>query len=179
MNKITKRFFWLGLISLVGVAIFALATNRISAKSDDLKSFLGGEASKMWMLGEIKTDEKDMKEADFDGDKEFAMQSELAQMVPVKIVFKADGTCENTYVSHYVNGKLSEEDLTLPCKWSVDEKTVEIIENTNGDDKFQEVNDEVFWLKDVETIDKDFNCGFSLQGDYTGGVERLEYLLEE
>lgn len=175
----TKRYLFLSLIGLVGLAIVILATNRISAKSDDLKAFLGGESSKTWKLGEVKTAEKDMKNEDFDGDKEFAMQSELAQMVPVKIVFKADGTCENTYVSHYKDGKLTEEDLTLPCKWSVDGKTVEIIENTNGDDKIQESNDEVFWLKDVETIDKDFNCAFSLQGDYTAGVERLEYLHED
>ncbi len=175
----TKRHLVLSLIGLVGLVMVAVATNRINAKSDDLKAFLGGESSKTWELGEVKTDEKDMKDEDFDGNKEFAMQSELAQMVPVKIVFKADGSCENTYVSHYVNGKLTEEDLTLPCKWSVDGKTVEIIENTNGDDKIQESNDEVFWLKDVETIDKDFNCAFSLQGDYTAGVERLEYLHED
>lgn len=175
----TKRYLFLSLIGLVGLAIVILATNRISAKSDDLKAFLGGESSKTWKLGEVKTDEKDMKDEDFDGDKEFAMQSELAQMIPVKIVFKADGSCENTYVSHYVNGKLTEDDLTLPCKWSVDGKTVEIIENTNNDDKIQESNDEVFWLKDIETIDKDFNCAFSLQGEYTAGVERLEYLHED
>ncbi|HRH40744.1 MAG TPA: hypothetical protein PKY82_03800 [Pyrinomonadaceae bacterium] len=175
----TKRYLFLSLIGLVGLAIVILATNRISAKSDDLKVFLGGESSKTWELGEVKTDEKEMKDEDFDGNKEFAMQSELAQMVPVKMVFKADGTCENTYVSHYVNGKLTEDDLTLPCKWSVDGKTVEIIENTNNDNKIQESNDEVFWLKDVETIDKDFNCAFSLQGDYTAGVERLEYLHED
>ena len=175
----TKRYLFLSLIGLVGLAMVAVVTNRISAKSDDLKAFLGGESSKTWKLGEVKTDEKDMKDEDFDGNKEFAMQSELAQMVPVKIVFKADGSCENTYVSHYVNGKLTEDDLTLPCKWSVDGKTVEIIENTNNDNKIQESNDEVFWLKDVETIDKDFNCAFSLQGDYTAGVERLEYLHED
>lgn len=175
----TKRYLFLSLIGLVGLAMVAVVTNRISAKSDDLKAFLGGESSKTWELGEVKTDEKDMKDEDFDNNKEFAMQSELAQMVPVKIVFKADGTCENTYVSHYVNGKLTEDDLTLPCKWSVDGKTVEIIENTNNDNKIQESNDEVFWLKDVETIDKDFNCAFSLQGDYTAGVERLEYLHED
>ncbi|MBX7171060.1 MAG: hypothetical protein K1X72_08885 [Pyrinomonadaceae bacterium] len=175
----TKRYLFLSLIGLVGLAMVAVVTNRISAKSDDLKAFLGGESSKTWKLGEVKTDEKDMKDEDFDGNKEFAMQSELAQMVPVKIVFKADGSCENTYVSHYVNGKLTEDDLTLPCKWSVDGKTVEIIENTNSDDKIQQSNDEVFWLKDVETIDKDFNCAFSLQGDYTAGVERLEYLHED
>lgn len=174
-----KRIFYLSLIGLIGLAIFALANNRISANSEDLKAFLGGESSKTWKLGEVKTEDFDKKDEDFDGDKEFAMQSQLAQMVPVKTVFKADGTCENTYVSHYKDGKLTEDDLTLPCKWSIDGTTVEIIENTNGDDKIQESNDEVFWLKDVQTIDKDFNCAFSLQGDYTAGVERLEYLHED
>lgn len=161
------------------MAIVILATHRISAKTDDLKAFLGGDSSKTWKLGEFKTTESQKESKDFDGDKEFAMQSELAQIIPVQIVFKADGSCESTYVSHYVNGKLSEENLTLPCKWSLEGKTVEIIENANGDDKIQESNDQIFWLKDIETIDKDFNCGFSLQGDYTAGVERLEYLHED
>lgn len=175
----TKRYLFLSLIGLVGLAMVAVAANRINAKTDDLKAFLGGESSKTWKLGEFKTTDSQKESKDFDADKEFATQSELAQIIPVQMVFKADGTCENTYVSHYKDGKLTEENLTLPCKWSVEGKTVEIIENTNSDDKIQESNDEVFWLKDVETIDKDFNCAFSLQGDYTAGVERLEYLHED
>jgi len=60
------------------------------------------------------------KDFDFDENDAFALKSDLAQLIPYEIEFNADGTCENTYVSEYKNGKISDDDYTAPCEWSVE-----------------------------------------------------------
>ncbi len=69
--------------------------------------------------------------------------------------------------------------LSKQWDWSETNKYIEIIENINSDNKMEESRDEVFWLKDVEVNGKEFKSKFSLQGDYTGGVEQLEYETEK
>lgn len=177
-TQIINRFFCLTVIGLLGLMIATTFTDRTNAQTD-LKKMLAGESSKIWELKEIKTAETDLKEEDFDENKEFVLQSQLAQIVPETISFNTDGTCENVYVSQYKEGKISDDDYKAPCKWSVDGNTVEIIENINSDNKMEESRDEVFWLKDVEVNGKEFKSKFSLQGDYTGGVEQLEYETEK
>lgn len=176
-TQIINRFLCLTAIGLLGLVIANNFTVRTNAQTD-LKTILAGESSKIWQLKEIKTAETNLEEEDFDENKEFVLKSQLAQIVPETISFKTDGTCENTYVSQYEEGKISDDDYIAPCKWSVVGNTVEIIENINNDNKIEESRNLVFWLKDVEVNGKEFKSKFSLQGDYTAGVEQLEYETE-
>jgi hypothetical protein len=178
INKMTKRLFYFGLISLFGLATITVFTNRINAQAD-LKQLLAGDSEKKWQLNEIKTIDKDYQNENFDEDKEFALESELAQIVPEEILFRADGTCQTTYVSQYEDGTISDEDYTAPCEWSVEGDKVEIIENVNGDSEIEESRDQVFWLDDVTINGKELKSKFSLQGNYTAGIEELVYEIDE
>lgn len=177
MHKIMNRFFYLSLIGLLGLALVAAFTHKAHAESD-LKTMLSGESSKRWELRDVKLADKKYHEEDFNNNDEFELKNDVAQIVPETIVFHADGTCEMTYVSQYKDGKVVEGDYKVNGQWSVEGETVEIIENANGDSKLEESRDEVFWLKDVVVTEKGFKSKFSLQGDYTGGVQELGYEAE-
>lgn len=173
-----KRIFYFGLIGLMGLATAVTFTDHTNAQTD-LKKKLAGDSEKKWQLNEIKTDDKDYKNEDFDQDKKFALESELAQIVPEEILFRVDGTCETTYVSQYEDGKISDDDYTAPCVWSVKGSTVKIIENADEDAEIEESEDQVFWLKDVKITRTQIKCSFSLQGNYTAGIEKLVYDIDE
>lgn len=174
MNKLTNRFFLLAIIGVLGVIGMAGFT-RIANAQSDLKAQLTGATSKQWQLHELKTDEQDLRAEDFDENKDFALRSQLAQIVPDSIIFKADGTCETTYVSQYLRGQVVDTDLKLPCRWSVEGANVKIIEEASGDSKLEESRDETMWLKQVSITGDRLQCQFALQGGYTGGVSRLEF----
>jgi hypothetical protein len=174
-NKMINRVFYLSLIGLVGLAVVISFTNRTNAQAD-LKKMLAG---KTWQLKEVKTSDQDLKAEDFDKDEEFALESDLAQIIPNTIVFKADGTCELTYVSECQEGKVVEDDYSASGKWSVTGNTVKIIENVNEDDEMDESHDEVFWLKEVNITRNELKCKFCMQGNYTAGVEKLVYEIEQ
>lgn len=174
MNKIMNRFFYLSLIGLLGLTLVAAFTRLTNAQAD-LKKMLSGESSKRWELRDVKLADKSYHEEDFNNNDEFELKNDVAQIVPDIIVFHADGTCEMTYVSQYKDGKVVEGDFKANGKWSVEGETVEIIENANGDNKLEEARDEIFWLKDLVITEKGFKSKFSLEGDYTGGVQELGY----
>lgn len=171
MKKITNRFYYLALLSMLGLIGL---TGTVSAQSD-LKSQLTGGTSRQWQLHELKTDEQDLRAEDFDENKDFSMRSQLAQIVPDSIVFRNDGTCESTYVSQYMDGKVVDTDLKQPCRWVVEGADIKIVEEASGDSKLEESRDEILWLKQVSITGDRLQCRFSLQGGYTGGVSRLEF----
>ena len=177
-NKLMKRIFYFGLLGLMGLATAVTFTDRTNAQTG-LQKMLAGNSEKKWQLNEIKTSGKAYKNEDFDKDKKFALQSELAQIVPAEILFRADGTCENTYVSQYEDGKISDDDYSAPCEWSVKGSTVKIIENADEDAEIEESEDQVFWLKDVKITRTQIKSRFSLQGNYTAGIEKLVYDIDE
>lgn len=177
-NKILKRSFYLGLIGVVGLAGLITFTDSTNANGD-LKKLLVGKTEKRLQLNEIKTLDNDLENENFDEDKEFALESELAQIVPEEILFRADGTCENTYVSQYEKGEISDDDYTAPCIWSVEGNKVKIIENADKDAEIEESEDEVFWLKDVRIAGKELKSKFAMQGNYTAGIKELVYEIDE
>jgi CspA family cold shock protein len=174
MRKHTSRFYYLAILGVLGVIGVAGISRTANAQSD-LKSQLAGTTSRQWQLHEVKTDEQDLRAEDFDENKDFALRSQLAQIVPDSIVFKADGTCETTYVSQYSGGQVVDTDLKLPCRWSVEGANVKLIEEASGDNKLEESRDETMWLKQVAVTADRLQCQFSLQGGYTGGVSKLEF----
>ncbi|MBL8206431.1 MAG: hypothetical protein JNM09_19495 [Blastocatellia bacterium] len=172
-----NQFFYLSMIGLLGLVFIAAFTRQTNAQTD-LKKLLAGQTSKQWELRDVKTDEKSFHEEEFNDNDEFELKSQLAQLIPETIVFNADGTCVLTYASQYKNGKVIEGDYKAIGKWSVDGKSVKILEEVNGDGKVEEKRDEIMWLKDVVATENSIKSKFALEGDYTGGVQELGYETE-
>lgn len=185
-TTISRRAFSLATMgTLAALAIPGLAfskrqdqdQDKEKEKVVDLKAELAGKESQKWQLDLIKTDEKEYTSEHFDKDGEFE-KTDLAQLVPCQLTFNANGTCEMLYASAYKDGKLVPNDLKAKGKWAVDakdKKKVKLIEDANDDKKIDEEHDEVIWFKAVKLEEDVFTCKFSLQGDYTGGVEKLQY----
>lgn len=174
VNKMVPRLSRMALIALLGLAATFTLTTAGNAQTD-LKKLLAGTSSKTWQLSEVRASGKIFKNIDFEEDDAFARKSDLAQLIPYEITFNADGTCENTYVSQYEDGKISDDDYTAPCEWSVEGKNVEIIENADEGEEIEKAKDEVITLIGLTVKGKELRSKFSLQGNYTGGVEALVF----
>lgn len=159
----------------LALTLFIALVALTASAQTELKSQLAGGTSRQWQLHELKTDEQDLRAEDFDENKDFSLRSQLAQIVPDSILFRNDGTCESTYVSQYMDGKVVDTDLKQPCRWMVEGADIKIVEEASGDSKLEESRDEILWLKQVSITGERLQCRFSLQGGYTGGVSLLEY----
>lgn len=171
INKVFSKMSCLVLIAFVVAVAFATQAKA----QTNLKKLLAGTTSKTWQLSEVKADGKVIKNIDFDEDDAFALRSGLAQLIPYEIEFNADGTCENTYVSQYDDGEISDDDYTAPCEWSVEGNNVEIIENVDDEEEIEEAEDEVITLIGVTVKGNELRSKFSIQGNYTGGVQSLAF----
>ncbi len=178
-EKLLVNKMILGLSRMASIALVALAVTYTLATpanaQTDLKKLLAGTEGKTWQLSEVKASGKSFKNIDFDQDDAFAQKSDLAQLVPYEITFNVDGTCENTYVSRYDDGKISDDDYSAPCEWSGKGKNVQIIENADEEAEIEEAEDEVITLLGVTIKGKELRTKFTLQGNYTGGVEALVF----
>ena len=170
MSKLT----WVTRIVMVGLLLTGAFATQANAQTN-LKKLLAGTTSKTWQLSEVRASGKVIKNIDFDEDDTFALRSDLAQLIPYEIEFNADGTCENTYVSQYEDGEISDDDYTAPCEWSVEGNNVEIIENVDDDAEIDEAEDEVITLIGVTIKGKELRSKFSVGGNYTGVVEALVF----
>jgi CspA family cold shock protein len=168
---------WFGLAGSIMIVMGGLTVTAHAQAG--LKNQLAGGSHKRWELREIKTADQDLKESDFDKDEQFALKSDLAQLVPEAIVFHADGTCETTYVSEYSGDKVVDADLHLNCQWSVEGGSVEIVEEANGDNRLEEARDAVMTLTNASVSGDHLLAGFMLEGSYTGGVHALTYAAED
>lgn len=176
-EKMMNRVFYLALIGLLASATFAGFTPRIDAHMD-LKEMLVGETGKRWEQKDIELDpEEHNKEETAEGE---AVETgyRLATIVPGIIDLKADGTCEMTYFSHYKDGKMVKEHYKAKGKWTIEGKSLKIIEDVTEDGKIDEKSDQTIWLKDIVVTENKFKSKFSLQDSYTGGVKELAYATE-
>lgn len=168
------RSFSAAFVVIVCFASAITFSTQANAQTN-LKKLLAGADGKTWQLSEVRASGRTFKNIDFDEDDTFAQKSELAQLVPYEITFDPDGTCENTYVSQYEDGEISDDDYTAPCEWSVEGNNVEIIENVDEDAEIDESEDEVITLIGVTVRGNELRSKFSIQGSYTGGVEALVF----
>lgn len=169
-----SKLSWVTRIVMVGLMLTGAFATQANAQTN-LKKLLAGATSKTWQLSEVKASGKVIKNIDFDENDAFALKSDLAQLIPYEIEFNADGTCENTYVSQYDDGTISDEDYTAPCEWSVEGNNVEIIENADDDAAIEEAEDMVITLIGVTIKGEELRSKFTVQGNYTGGVETLVF----
>lgn len=174
VNKIMWGQSRMASIALVAFAMTFNLTAAVNAQTD-LKKLLAGTEGKTWQLSEVKASGKSFKNINFDENDAFAQESELAQLIPYLITFEPNGTCENTYVSQYDDGTVSDEDYTAPCEWYVEGKDIEIIEDANEDQDIDDSKDEVIRLIGVTIKGKELRTKFTIQGNYTGGVEALVF----
>ena len=174
VNKKMSKLSWVTRIVMVGLMLTGAFATQANAQTN-LKKLLAGTTSKTWQLSEVKASGKVIKNIDFDENDAFALKSDLAQLIPYEIEFNADGTCENTYVSQYEDGEISDDDYTAPCEWSVEGNNVEIIENADDDAAIEEAEDMVITLIGVTIKGEELRSKFTVQGNYTGGVEALVF----
>jgi hypothetical protein len=174
INKAMSNLSHVTVIAMVWLSLTCSFATQANGQTT-LKRLLAGTSSKTWELSEVRASGKSFKNIDFDEDDTFALKSDLAQLIPFSIEFNADGTCENTYVSQYENGEISDDDYTAPCEWSVKGNNVEIIENADDEAEIDEAEDEVITLIGVTVKGNELRSKFSIAGSYTGGVESLVF----
>lgn len=153
----------------VGLLMSLAAPRAVAA--DDLK---GALSDKKLTLTHVKTADKNLEKDDLSQVEEFA-QSDLGQIVPCTLTLNADGTCQITYASSIKNGVIVEADINETGKWSIDGANIKIIEDTNDDNKVDEAKDAKVLLTGAAITDGTLTCALSLQGSFTGGVEKLGY----
>lgn len=68
-------------------------------------------------------------------------------------------------MSQYEDGKISDDDYSAPCEWSIEGNNVKIIENADDDAEIEEAEDMVITLIGVTIKGKELRSKFTVQGN--------------